>query len=266
MAVELRPSSTIPLGELAALFTAGYEGYSVPFQVDEPTLAYMVDVFDLDLDRSLVAFEEAAPVGLANVGLRGVRTWLGGVGVVRARRRAGLGERLTRSLLDRAREAGATEMVLEVIVENTPAIALYEKLGFAVTRELEVILLAADATGGTAEDVPVGVAQALIAARRDGPEPWQRDDRIVENLLRREPPPQALALGDAAAIFRADGGRVNLIQAAGGDGALRSLVAAIRARGQVTALNYPAGGAVAAVLAEAGGKVTLRQLEMAAEL
>jgi hypothetical protein len=53
--VQLRPSTELTHGELAALFTAAYEGYFVPFAVDEAILRYMVDVFDLDLGRSLVA-------------------------------------------------------------------------------------------------------------------------------------------------------------------------------------------------------------------
>jgi ribosomal protein S18 acetylase RimI-like enzyme len=141
--VRLRPSSDLTHAELAELFTAAYEGYFVPFAVDEATLGYMVDVFDLDLSRSLVAEDGAERLGLANVGLRAARAWLGGVGVVAASRRRGIGELLTRRLLEKARLAGADEMVLEVIVENRPAIALYEKLGLVRTRELVVASLPA---------------------------------------------------------------------------------------------------------------------------
>ena len=265
--VELRASTDISLAELAGLFTAGYEGYYVPFAIEEPTLAYMVDVFDLDLAHSVIAVEDGTPVGLANLGRRDDGTWLGGAGVVRACRRAGVGELLTRALLDRARGVGAARMVLEVIVENTPAIALYEKLGFEKTRELEVISLGEAAeTSGAAVEVPIEVARSLIAARRDWHEPWQRADGTLEKLLCRDPAPQALVSGDAAAIYRVEGGRVNLIQAAGGAGGLRALVATVRANGPVTALNYPSGGPVAAVLAEAGGDVVLRQYEMAVAL
>jgi ribosomal protein S18 acetylase RimI-like enzyme len=139
--VELRPATGLTRAELARLFMAAYERYFLPFQVDEARLTHMVDAFDLDLGRSLVAYEDAAPIGLANLGLRGDRTWLGGVGVVPAHRRRGIGEQLTRALLENAGAAGAREMVLEVIVENTPAIALYEKLGFETTRRLEVLTL-----------------------------------------------------------------------------------------------------------------------------
>ena len=90
--MELRPSTELTRAELAQLFTAAYEGYFVPFQVDQARLAQMVDVFDLDLGRSLVAYDGDTPVGLANLGLRGERTWLGGVGVVTSHRRRGIGE------------------------------------------------------------------------------------------------------------------------------------------------------------------------------
>ena len=264
MAVTLRPSTDFTTAELAELFTASYEGYFVPFKVDEATVGYMVEVFDLDVAGSLVALDGDTPVGLANLGLRGERTWLGGVGVVPSHRRGGIGEQLTRALMDSARERGATEMLLEVITENTPAIALYEKLGFAHVRELEVLSLPEAPGGGGAEEVPLDVAQALIAARREEPEPWQREDETVAHLVGRDPAPQALVAGDAAAIYRMTGPTASLVQAAGGDTGLYGIVTALRALGPVSAVNYPAGGAVSTVMREAGAEVTLRQYEMVA--
>jgi GNAT superfamily N-acetyltransferase len=99
MAVSLRSSTELSYGELAALFTAAYEGYFVPFAVDEATFRLMVEMFDLDLGESLVAVDDHEPVGLANLGRRGRRTWLGGVGVVANRRRQGIGGLLTRELV-----------------------------------------------------------------------------------------------------------------------------------------------------------------------
>ena len=168
--------------------------------------------------------------------------------------------------MDGARERGATEMLLEVITENAPAIALYEKLGFEHLRELEVLSLADAPGGGGAEEMPLDVAQALIDARRDEPEPWQREDETLAHLLGREPAPQALVAGDAAAIYRLNGPTVSLIQAAGGDTGLREIAAALRALGPVSAVNYPAGGVVATALREAGAEVPLRQFEMVAPL
>ena len=168
--------------------------------------------------------------------------------------------------MDSARERGATEMLLEVITENAPAIALYEKLGFEHVRELEVLSLPEAAGGGGAEEVPLDVAQALIAARREEPEPWQREDETLAHLLGREPAPQALVAGDAAAIYRMSGPTASLVQAAGGDTGLHGIIAALRALGPVSAVNYPAGGAVSTVMREAGAEVPLRQYEMVAAL
>lgn len=266
MPVELRPSTELTHADLAELFTASYEGYFVPFRVDEPTFGFMVDVFDLDLAGSLVAIVDGAPVGLANLGLRGTRSWLGGVGVIPSRRGEGIGELLTRGLLDRAKAAGARKMELEVIVENHPAIALYEKLGFERTRELEVLSLAPKESAATADEATLEAARELVRAERDRPEPWQRDDDTLDRLGARDPVPSALVAGDAAAVYRVSGETVSLVQAAGDRHGLQTILAALRSRGTVSAVNYPAGGAAAAALHDAGANVALRQYEMVVRL
>ena len=143
-------------------------------------------------------------------------------------------------------------MLLEVIVENEPAIALYEKLGFRKTRLLEVLTLDR-AEGGTAEEVELEEAGRLIPAE---PEPWQRDDDTVANLAGVA----ALATGTAAVVYRTEGERVHLLQA-GGEG-VGDLITALRARGPILALNYPADGPVATALHDAGATLVLRQHEM----
>jgi N-acetylglutamate synthase-like GNAT family acetyltransferase len=219
-------------------------------------------VFDLDLSRSLVAVEAERPLGLANLGLRGACTWLGGVGVVPDRRGSGIGESLIRRLLDQARAADAREMVLEVIVENTPAIALYEKLGFTQTRELDVLSLGAAKEKSDARETDAEAALGIVAAARRAPEPWQRAEETIANLARRGSTPRALTVDGAAAIFTQDGDRVSLLQAGGDAGGLGALVAALRSRGTVSAVNFPSGEPVATALREAGATVPVRQYEM----
>ena len=54
------------------------------------------------------------------------------IGVAPSAQRQGLGTLLLEALVNRARDLGAQAVVLEVRVDNGPAIALYERFGFAV--------------------------------------------------------------------------------------------------------------------------------------
>ena len=54
------------------------------------------------------------------------------IGVAPAAQRQGLGALLLGALVDRSRALGADGLLLEVRVDNAPAIALYERSGFTV--------------------------------------------------------------------------------------------------------------------------------------
>jgi ribosomal protein S18 acetylase RimI-like enzyme len=55
-----------------------------------------------------------------------------GMGVHKAFRRRGIGERLVERAISRAKEIGLERVELEVYASNIPAIKLYKKLGFVV--------------------------------------------------------------------------------------------------------------------------------------
>jgi GNAT superfamily N-acetyltransferase len=80
-------------------------------------------------------------------------------------RRLGLGERLTRAVIGRARAAGAEELRLAVFDDNAPALRLYGKMGFVRTLipELESKL---------AQEAQVtGRRRVTLALRLDAGEP-----------------------------------------------------------------------------------------------
>jgi ribosomal protein S18 acetylase RimI-like enzyme len=66
----------------------------------------------------------------------------GGTGVIKAYQRKGIGELLLKELLLILREKHIESFVLEVLENNTQAIKLYEKNGFAKTRKLECFEIA----------------------------------------------------------------------------------------------------------------------------
>jgi ribosomal protein S18 acetylase RimI-like enzyme len=253
MTVELVPASSLSLAELADVFNAAYEGYLLPFHIDEAMLRFMVDAYDIDLEASRVATRDGKHVGLGNLAVRGEDGWVGGVGVVPAARRSGIGETLMRALHDEARARGLRRVWLEVIEANEQAFLLYEKLGYIVTGELEVWSLPGEQPAGTAEQLSLDVASTLLPDER---EPWQRADESVAN----QRDVQALGTERGAALFRVVNGNVSLLQLGGDD--LEDVVRSLRAYGPVTALNLPGGGPAAEAFAALGGTMVVRQREM----
>ena len=259
MTVELRPSSTVPFADLVELFNSAYEGYLIPFRLDETIVRFMVDAYDLDVDDSRVAFSGGEAVGLGNLGLRGEDAWIGGVGVVASARRQGIGEELMRALHEQAHKRGVRDVWLEVIDRNESAYALYLKLGYRITREVEVWSLPAEAGDSTAREVPAEDAHARVRELRRDREPWQRADGTLANLddLR------GLVTDDGAAVFRVTSAvQVLQIEGGGAEDILRSL----RGLGAVSVLNLPADDPAADAFRALGATPTVRQREMVLEL
>jgi [ribosomal protein S18]-alanine N-acetyltransferase len=73
---------------------------------------------------------EQALVGYAGLWSDGTDATVMTIGVARAHQGRGVGTRLLAALLDRARQDRAASVLLEVRVDNEPALALYERFGF----------------------------------------------------------------------------------------------------------------------------------------
>jgi len=253
--LELRPASSLSLFERAALFTSAYEGYVMPFQIDEAALTWMQEKFDFDLDASRIAYRDGEPVGLANLAVRGQDAWIGGVGVVASARRTGVGEALMRAVHEEARSLGIERVWLEVIDSNTGARALYEKLGYRVQQDVEVWTLPAAEGEQAGREVPAVEAKAQLPERH---EPWQRAD----GTLARYDDVRGLVTDTGAMLFCVR--KTAQLQQYAGEP--EPLLRALRTFGDVYILNLPAEDPAAAVLRELGGSVVVRQHEMLLEL
>ena len=80
---------------------------------------------DADTDAGTV-------VGYAGLWFDGDVSQVMTIGVAHAVQRQGLGTALLTALVERSRELGASAVLLEVAVDNAPAMALYERFGFEV--------------------------------------------------------------------------------------------------------------------------------------
>jgi ribosomal protein S18 acetylase RimI-like enzyme len=254
--VRIEPASTRSLAELAAVFTAGYEGYVVPVAVDEAAFRLMAEAYDDDLDASQVASLDGEPVGICKVSVRGRRGWVGGLGVTAPHRNRGIGEALMRRAIDELRARGVRELSLEVLVQNEPALRLYERLGFERVRGLEIWLV--EELVLTQHKLPsLRVDDAL--GREERP-PWQRADETIRRTEGVE------AIGDerGSLVYRVADGVASLLQcdAADADAARRLVEALPVGATGVRWLNGPEGHPLNEALATLGGTLAHRQHEL----
>jgi ribosomal protein S18 acetylase RimI-like enzyme len=259
--VEHSPAAAFDADVLAAVFTAGYEGYWFPVELDGAAFSRMAELVDADLHLSRVATVAGAPVAMALLARREAEGWIGGMGVVPSRRRHGIGKAVLVATLDAARNAGIERVRLEVLEQNDPARRLYERLGFERSRDLEVWSVP---TGpGEPHEVEAAEALAFLRAHRTESEPWQRDDASIAHLE----DVRGLAVDGAAALVRVAGGRVIVLQLGGRPDALRELLAGARSLGEsLVVVNLSAGHPASTALEELGGRVDARQHEMALSL
>ena len=255
MSIELHAASSLTPGERAELNNAAFEGYFVPFHVDERAVLAMTKWFDLDVDASRIAARDGEPVGFGMLGVRGENAWIGGVGVVPAARRAGVGEALMRALHDEARARGVRRVWLEVIVENTGAVALYEKLGYELVQDVELWTLPGAEGARDGREVSPDEVRAQLPEKH---EPWQRADETLAHY----DDVRGLVTETGAMLFCVRS-TAQLQQYAGDP---EPLLRALRTYKDVYLLNLPADDPAAAVLRDLGGTVTVRQHEMVLDL
>lgn len=206
----------------------------MPIHIDEPTMQHIVNSWSIDLSRSRVVED----VGICNLGVRGGRGWIGGVGVVPEKRRQGIGRALMEAVLDVA----PPTVDLEVLESNEGAKRLYDDLGFQVTRLLEIWSLPEQPEVEARQVDPAPLGQIDL--------PWQRDDESLPDDYER------WEVDGGAMLLK--GGNVLQLQASDID-----VATALLSRGK--ALNYvnvPEGDVASAALAALGGTTSLRQYEM----
>lgn len=134
------PASEYSFDELAEIYNQTRIDYIVPMPMNGKRMKQYVQNYDIDLANSVVATtEEGQPVGVGMLGLRERRGWITRLGVVPNQRERRLGTFLMVNLIDNARSRNVTQIQLEVIVGNEPALNMFMKFGFEPTRELLVV-------------------------------------------------------------------------------------------------------------------------------
>lgn len=138
------PASHYTFEQLADVYNQARVDYIVPMPMNAKRMQEYVLHYDIDLEGSLVSLNDAQEeTGIGMLGIRGDDTlrrgWITRLGVLPYRRGYKIGQFLMDHLLTNARSMGCHLVQLEVILGNTPAHRLFQKLGFEETRELLII-------------------------------------------------------------------------------------------------------------------------------
>jgi ribosomal protein S18 acetylase RimI-like enzyme len=182
--IKLLPASQFTIDELTGIYNQTRVDYMVPMPMNAARLAEYISVYDVDLEHSLVALQGDELRGVAMLGVREGRAWITRLGVIPTTRRNGVGEALMIGLIEQAERLNIQFDMLEVIKNNTPAHALFHKLGFYEIGELLVLR-----RSPTPPPAPIIAdarrlerAESLILVGRDrGTQPWTNQSETLIN-------------------------------------------------------------------------------------
>jgi len=184
---KVRTVTAQDIPELVAVFGRAFSDYYVPMEMDEQHLRQFIELNDIVLDLSVVSEDTSGHmVGHSLSGKRGTLGWVGGAGVVPEHRRKGIGTAMVQKQVQALKASGVNEVRLEVISRNVRAMPMYEKLGFAATRNLHYFRLQRpepEEVISLPDDLrfePCAVAQVLEMYRPD--HPWQSMKESVGRL------------------------------------------------------------------------------------
>ena len=136
---QVVPASRFTMEQLTEAYNQTRVDYLVPMPMSVARLREYARVYDVDINRSVVAVDGDQMLGLGMLGVRPGCTWVTRLGVIPHRRRRGVGEAIFLYLLAGSENMGVGLATLEVIKGNEPAHRLFVKWGFHETRELIIL-------------------------------------------------------------------------------------------------------------------------------
>src|SRR5215218_11113070 len=134
--ISKRPVAACTTAQVADALTRSFEGYVVPVNVSPEAYERRFRPENVDPFASYVFFRETRPVAVVLVARRGWTSRIAAMAVAPGVRGKGLGKHIMQGVIDEAVERGDRSGVLEVFEHNTPAVKLYEGLGFRPARRL----------------------------------------------------------------------------------------------------------------------------------
>jgi ribosomal protein S18 acetylase RimI-like enzyme len=176
---EIRPLTNCSIETIHKAFLQAFSDYSVPFQLQQHELEYMLHRRGFEPSLSYGAFAGDSLVAFT---LNCTGTWNGlptaydtGTGTIPQYRRQGLGAAIFEASIPVLKMAGMQQYLLEVMQDNTRAIELYRAFGFGVVRGFDTYYTSKDTIA--TRPLPVGYHMETLS----------RFDPELRSLWRIEP-------------------------------------------------------------------------------
>ena len=178
MNFEIVPAYELSVSEQANIFNAAFAGYvGGSFELTPATLVSFASLQGIDFCYSRFARDRSgAFVSFGYISRTGNFPRLAGMGTVAEARRSGAAAFVLSALIEEARARADKAMILEVIEQNPPAVALYRARGFrSITRLFGWRGCHDPAVTITKTAREISIQEALqLPTRWDYPElPWQ---------------------------------------------------------------------------------------------
>lgn len=188
----IKSLSGVAVEKIHEAFIDAFSEYEVQLEMPLEKLKEMMKTRDLNPDFSAGCFDGDLLVGFILTGYREIYgqkvCYDGGTGVIKAYQRKGIGEMMLNKLLQLLKEKGVSRFMLEVLENNTPAINLYEKYGFAKTRKLHCFEIEKEKLRPVS-DLGFGISVTTPATTVENEEKynlfaptWQNEIRSVINV------------------------------------------------------------------------------------
>jgi ribosomal protein S18 acetylase RimI-like enzyme len=201
MTLTMTSAAELSVSELAELFNESFTGYiagNVHFDRDSLLAILTRDNTDLLLSRILMRDEKR--LGMMLIARQGWTSRVAAMGIIPEAQNQGLGKWFLGQVIDEARARGERTLVLEAFEQNTPAVALYKRMGFTIVRRL-MGYDASSLEGLTAPDLQeIDIYDmARIVVQHGLPNlPWQVSGTAI---ARTGAPNRAYQLGHAYALI-----------------------------------------------------------------
>ncbi|MCR8641041.1 GNAT family N-acetyltransferase [Paenibacillus sp. N1-5-1-14] len=143
MTITFKKMSEYSIEECVQLWTAGFEGYLLPMNMNIDAFIARTANNELSMENSIVILVDDVPAGFVMNSIREIGgkkvAWNGGTGVAMPYRKQGIGRLLMQRNLELYRELEVDIATLEALSPNEKAINLYKHVGYEVIDEVTLL-------------------------------------------------------------------------------------------------------------------------------